>query len=165
MTDEAPILIAGAGPTGLVAALALARQGVPVVVLEAEAELPATLRATTFHPPTLDMLETLGAAGEVLALGHVSPNWQFRDRERGKIAEFDLSPVALEGSIFRMLRQGQRVVFDLDESGRATHLRLGSEIDMGTPSRARVPTCAAAILSLIQFLNAFNRSRDLAASS
>ncbi len=48
-------------------------------------------------------------------------------------AEYDLSPVALEGSIFRMLRQGQRVVFDLDGDGRATHLRLGSEIDMGTP--------------------------------
>ena len=47
--------------------------------------------------------------------------------------EFDLSPIALEGSIFRMLRQGQRVVFDLDDDGRATHLRLGSEIDMGTP--------------------------------
>ena len=48
-------------------------------------------------------------------------------------AEFDLSPSALEGSIFRMLRQGQRVVFDLDDGGRATHLRLGSEEDMGTP--------------------------------
>jgi CspA family cold shock protein len=48
-------------------------------------------------------------------------------------AEYDLSPVALEGSIFRMLRQGQRVVFDLDDGGRATRLRLGSEIDMGTP--------------------------------
>lgn len=48
-------------------------------------------------------------------------------------AEYDLSPVALEGSIFRMLRQGQRVVFDLDENGRATRLRLGSEVDMGTP--------------------------------
>ena len=40
---------------------------------------------------------------------------------------------ALEGSIFRMLRQGQRVVFDLDDAGRATGLHLGSEIDMGTP--------------------------------
>ena len=48
-------------------------------------------------------------------------------------AEFDLSPLALEGSVFRMLRQGQRVVFDLDDNGRATHLRLGSEIDMGKP--------------------------------
>jgi len=47
--------------------------------------------------------------------------------------DYELAPNALEGSIFRMLRQGQRVVFDLDASGRATSLRLGSEVDMGTP--------------------------------
>lgn len=47
--------------------------------------------------------------------------------------EYELSPDALEGSIFRMLRQGQRVIFDLDDSGMATDLRLGSEVDMGTP--------------------------------
>lgn len=49
------------------------------------------------------------------------------------LAEFDLSADALAGSIFRMVRQGQRVVFDLDTDGRATKLRLGSEVDMGTP--------------------------------
>ena len=49
------------------------------------------------------------------------------------LAEFDLADDALEGSIFRMLRQGQRVVFDLDGTGRATALRLGSEADLGTP--------------------------------
>ncbi|MEY3505960.1 MAG: hypothetical protein RI898_713 [Actinomycetota bacterium] len=50
------------------------------------------------------------------------------------LSEYDLAPNALEGSIFRMLRQGQRVVFTLDASGRATSLSLGSESDMGTPS-------------------------------
>lgn len=49
------------------------------------------------------------------------------------LSEYDLAPKALEGSIFRMLRQGQRVVFDLDAEGRATRLRLGSEVDMNTP--------------------------------
>jgi cold shock CspA family protein len=49
------------------------------------------------------------------------------------LSEFDLAADALQGSIFRMLRQGQRVVFDLDASGRATTLRLGSERDMETP--------------------------------
>lgn len=48
-------------------------------------------------------------------------------------AEFDLAANALEGSVFRMLRQGQRVKFELDTTGRATALRLGSETDMGTP--------------------------------
>jgi CspA family cold shock protein len=49
------------------------------------------------------------------------------------LAELDLAADALDGSLFRMLRQGQRVVFDLDADGRATRLRLGSESDMGTP--------------------------------
>ena len=49
------------------------------------------------------------------------------------LTEHDLAPGALEGSVLRMLRQGQRVLFDIDESGRATAIRLGSEVDMGTP--------------------------------
>jgi CspA family cold shock protein len=54
-----------------------------------------------------------------------------RDTDR---SEYDLAPDALAGSIFRMLRQGQRVLFDLDGQDRATRLRIGSEIDMGTPA-------------------------------
>ena len=49
------------------------------------------------------------------------------------LAEFEIADGALEGSIFRMLRQGQRVVFELDGDNHATGLKLGSEIDMGTP--------------------------------
>lgn len=49
------------------------------------------------------------------------------------LSEFDLAPDALEGSLFRMLRQGQRVCFALDAEGRAAGLNLGSEVDMGTP--------------------------------
>lgn len=49
------------------------------------------------------------------------------------LSEFDLSPDALDGSVFRMLRQGQRVVFDLDEAGRAIRIRTGAEVDMDTP--------------------------------
>lgn len=53
--------------------------------------------------------------------------------DSGSLNEYDLASDALAGSLFRMLRQGQRVIFDLDEGGRATRLRLGSEVDMGTP--------------------------------
>ncbi len=48
-------------------------------------------------------------------------------------AEYELADNALEGSILRMLRPGQRIVFDLTDDGLATRLRLGSEVDMGTP--------------------------------
>lgn len=49
------------------------------------------------------------------------------------LIEIDLAEDALQGSVFRMLRPGQRVNFDLNEHDQAVHLRLGSEVDMGTP--------------------------------
>ena len=60
-----------------------------------------------------------------------------RDTDR---AEYDLAPGALTGSVFRMLRQGQRVVFDLDASQRAAAVRLGSEVDRGTPDLPPLPS-------------------------
>ena len=51
------------------------------------------------------------------------------------LADYDLAADALEGSVLRMLRQGQRVIFDLDGSGLAIRLRLGSEVDMKTPGQ------------------------------
>ena len=51
------------------------------------------------------------------------------------LAEYDLSEDAIAGSLFRTLRQGQRVVFDLDGEGRATGVRMGSEVDLGTPDQ------------------------------
>ncbi|HEY1740619.1 MAG TPA: hypothetical protein VGI86_18035 [Acidimicrobiia bacterium] len=41
------------------------------------------------------------------------------------------APNALEGSLFRTLRQGQRITFEVDGEGRATTVRVGSEPDMG----------------------------------
>ena len=52
------------------------------------------------------------------------------DTDRG---EYVLAQGALDGSLFRLLRQGQRVNFDLDDAGRATRVRIGSEPDMGLP--------------------------------
>lgn len=49
------------------------------------------------------------------------------------LAEYELAEGALAGSIFRSLRQGQRVVFDLDGQNMAAAIRVGSEVDMGTP--------------------------------
>jgi cold shock CspA family protein len=60
-------------------------------------------------------------------------------RDTVDLSEFELAPDALEGSVFRMLRQGQRVVFELDAEQRATHLSLGSEVDMGTPGFPAAP--------------------------
>ena len=49
-------------------------------------------------------------------------------------SEFSLAPNALDGSLFRMLRQGQRIVFQVDDQGLATQVRTGAEPDMGLPT-------------------------------
>jgi 3-(3-hydroxy-phenyl)propionate hydroxylase len=84
------VLIAGAGPVGLVSALLLAREGVRVTVIEAAAQLSMDLRASTFHPPTLDMLARFGLTDTLVRQGLVARYTQQRDRQEGVIAEFDM---------------------------------------------------------------------------
>ena len=90
MPDNDRVLIAGAGPVGCSAALYLAQRGIPVTLIEAGAVLPEDLRASTFHPPTLDMLDDLGVIDQLLEDGIVCPEWQYRDTREGVVANWDL---------------------------------------------------------------------------
>jgi 3-(3-hydroxy-phenyl)propionate hydroxylase len=93
MTTKDRVLVAGAGPVGMVAAANLVRQGVPVTVLEANASLSDESRASTFHPPTLDMLDQLGAAQPLIAQGLIAPQFQYRTKRDGLIAQFDFAAI------------------------------------------------------------------------
>ena len=88
---EARVLIVGAGPVGMTAAAYLANEGIPVTVVDAHRDVPTDLRASTFHPPTLDMLDRFGIGKKCVEQGLICPQWQFRDRREGVIATFDLS--------------------------------------------------------------------------
>jgi 2-polyprenyl-6-methoxyphenol hydroxylase-like FAD-dependent oxidoreductase len=100
MTER--VLIAGAGPVGLVAALALAREGVPVTVFErvgaADGGRNTASRASTFHPPTLEILDDLGVATTMLARGRRidALAWFAGSGERGSklAARLDMQLVA-----------------------------------------------------------------------
>lgn len=93
---DAAVLIAGGGPVGLTAALCLAEAGVPVRLFEAAPDVVEELRASTFHPPTLDMLDRFGISAELIARGLICPSWQVRMHPSGERAEFDLSCLAGE---------------------------------------------------------------------
>ena len=102
MQRDERVIVVGAGPVGAVTALALVKKGIPVTLIEAEAEPPEDQRAATIHPPTVEMLAELGLKDEAFADdasgGLQSPIFHFRDRVTGElIAVFDIS--LLEGEV------------------------------------------------------------------
>jgi len=94
VTAKDRVFIAGAGPVGLCAAANLVRGGVPVMVFEAGGGLSEESRASTFHPPTLDMLDAFGAAGPLIAQGLKAPQFQYRTKRDGLLAQFDFATIA-----------------------------------------------------------------------
>jgi 2-polyprenyl-6-methoxyphenol hydroxylase-like FAD-dependent oxidoreductase len=91
MNKKMKVLIAGAGPVGLTAALLLGSKGIPVVLLEAQGAISEELRASTFHPPTLDMMAPYGVTARMMEAGLLCPTWQIRLHPSGDRAVFDLS--------------------------------------------------------------------------
>lgn len=93
---DARVLVVGAGPVGLVAALRLDAFGIPCTVIEAAEGPQRDLRASTFHPPTLDMLDEHGLAAPLIAQGRKCPDWQIRIHETHERVVFDLGLLAAD---------------------------------------------------------------------
>jgi 3-(3-hydroxy-phenyl)propionate hydroxylase len=91
---DAQVIIVGAGPSGVVAAYALAQRGIKVLLCETEAECPEDMRASTFHPPTLEMMAELGLLEALEAQGLKAPVYNYRNRKTGEVLAFDLTEIA-----------------------------------------------------------------------
>ena len=77
---QARVIIVGAGPVGMVCALALHRRGLAVTVLEKEPAPVTDQRAASIHPTTMEMLDQLGIAREIISRGLISTKYHYRDR-------------------------------------------------------------------------------------
>jgi 3-(3-hydroxy-phenyl)propionate hydroxylase len=120
---EDQVIIVGAGPVGLMLARLLDDLDISCLVFEAETQLPRDLRASTFHPPTLDMLDRFGLGEALLARGRICPSWQVRVHETHEYAEFDLSVLAdLTGHPYRLqceqIHLSDALLSQLQGSGR-----------------------------------------------
>lgn len=88
------VVVAGAGPVGCVATMVLAQAGIDVVLLEAGSDCAADMRASTFHAPTLEMLDELGMTERLIARGLKAPIYHWRNRTTGEIFAFDMAEIA-----------------------------------------------------------------------
>lgn len=93
-TKRTQVVIAGAGPVGSVAAMYLAQHGIDVVLADTGADAAQDLRASTFHPPTLEMLDELDVTSTLLEMGLKAPVYHWRDRSSGEVISFDLSELS-----------------------------------------------------------------------
>ncbi len=126
------VLIVGGGPVGLVLATFLSARGIPSRVFERSPTIPKDLRASTFHPPTLDMLDEIGVTEGLIARGLICPSWQFRDRKEGEVATFDLGLLKGETAHpYRLQCEQWKLAEALDARARADDaidLRYGAEV-------------------------------------
>lgn len=80
------VLIVGAGPVGLTAAIVLIQHGHEVTVVDRQAEGTNTSRAAVVHPHTLELLEPYGVVAQLVARGVHTPTFAIRDRDEVLIA-------------------------------------------------------------------------------
>lgn len=114
IAHDVDVLVVGLGPVGAVAALLLARRGLRVAAVEAGAAQRTDLRASTFHAPTIEMLDALGASETLLTQGLLAPVYQYRDRQSGEVFAFNMGELAdMTRFPFRIQCEQHRVTEEL----------------------------------------------------
>ncbi|WP_327119626.1 FAD-dependent monooxygenase [Nocardia sp. NBC_01730] len=152
----ADVMVAGAGPVGLIAALTLAKAGVSVLVLEREPGLVTSSRAATIHPATLDLLDELEVAAELVAHGMVVDRMQWRDLSGTVLAEMTMAALdGLTGHPFRLHAEQAvltRLLLGALEAHPEAVVRFGAPIETVTDTGSAVRARTASSWEQAQYL-------------
>ena len=116
--------IVGAGPAGAVLALLLARQGIPVLLLEAHVDFDRDFRGNTLSPAVMQIMADLGLADRLLQLNHAKIG-KFTVRTEDGAATFaDFTRLKTRYPYVTMLPQVGFLTLIAAEAQRYPHFRL-----------------------------------------
>ena len=82
MEDRLPVLIVGAGPTGLLMACELARHGIAFRIIDKNPKQTSSSNATWIQPLTIELFDAMGIAGQFVKLGHRCDGIHLHAREK-----------------------------------------------------------------------------------
>ncbi|MER3490887.1 MAG: monooxygenase [Mastigocladus sp. ERB_26_2] len=116
--------IVGGGPAGAVLALMLARQGIPVILLEAHKDFDRDFRGDTIHPSVMEIMEELGLAEKLLQLPHAKIR-QIRVRTpEASVTLADFSHLKTRYPYITMLPQARFLEFITTEAQKYPNFQL-----------------------------------------
>lgn len=124
-----PVLIVGAGPVGLVAAVSLRQQGIECRVVEKAAKRTNQSRAAIIHARTLELLESLGLAGMFLAEGVKVHGASIHTTEGSRIAHFQIDHLPTHYPYFLGLNQSETERLLTEELSRL-NLEIDREVEL-----------------------------------
>lgn len=93
----APVVIVGAGPTGVTAAIMLAQRGIECVVLDRWTEVYPLPRAVHFDDEVYRIFAELGIAEEIAEISRPAPGMQLLDPQLRVLADFRRDGVGVHG--------------------------------------------------------------------
>jgi 2-polyprenyl-6-methoxyphenol hydroxylase-like FAD-dependent oxidoreductase len=132
INENKRVVIVGGGPVGLFAAIRLVGFGIPVILIDKSASVSEDIRASTIHPPSLEMMAPYGITNEILETGIKVRQWQIRNHTNGDKVIFDLGNIADETPYpYRVQFEQSKICSIMDRLLRADPLadiRYGTEL-------------------------------------
>ncbi|GAY09837.1 FAD-dependent oxidoreductase [Pseudonocardia sp. N23] len=124
------VVVAGGGPGGMVTAYLLARSGVRVTLLESHRDFDRDFRGDSLHPWTLELLDSLGLAGDLLALPHFAARWFRFHTPHGTIRTTDYGGLPTPYNYVALMPQSRFLDFMAARAAELPgfELRLGAKV-------------------------------------
>jgi 2-polyprenyl-6-methoxyphenol hydroxylase-like FAD-dependent oxidoreductase len=132
--------IVGSGPAGAMLALLLARQGIPVMLLEAHMDFDRDFRGDTIHPSVLTILDEIGLADRLLQIRHTEMRSISVQRPNGTVTLGDFSLLKTKYPYIALVPQVDFLNFITDEAARypSFQLVMGAQVDELLEEQGRV---------------------------